>query len=77
MTDRLASTGWDRRRSSGAALERDTFWLNQHRALSFCLGKIFRKNPVSTFPDRANRKLIVQPEGIQGSQRETLGSRGE
>jgi hypothetical protein len=34
-------------------LERDAFWLNRHRALSFYLSMIFFGKPVSTFPDHA------------------------
>jgi methyl-accepting chemotaxis protein len=43
------------------SLERDAFWLNRHRALSFCLSMISAQTlrvcregkPVSTFPDHA------------------------
>jgi hypothetical protein len=56
--------GANEKSTSSAVQGRDAFWLNRHRALSFCLSMISAQmlricregKPVTTFPDHA---LIV------------------
>jgi hypothetical protein len=42
-------TAGQRAPPDGSRLGRDAFWLNQHRALSFCLSMIFSENRCPLF----------------------------